>query len=204
MKQPYLNFSLKFVIGIGLCLAVALSARADKITLVNGDTLTGQVISLHEGKLKFESKLLGSLTIGFDQILALDTEESLAVLLVRQESPFLARIASTGESFWLVTEDQKTPVEPNDLVAVGKAVQSVLDGPDKSFKWSGDIELGISGRSGNTERLATAGKAKVEIANPDWNINGYFSAIYAEQEKNGRSTPERGTVRYLLFHQFGN
>ena len=195
MKWPRLNYCVKFVIGIGVCLSVTMSAWADEITLVNGDTITGKVISIYEGKLKFESKPLGSLTIGLDQILAIDTDESHAVLLSQQEKPLQAQIKTTSDGFFLVTENQRNPVEPNDIIAVGDAVQTVMGGPDKRFKWSGDMEMGISGRRGNSERLATSGKAKVEIANPDWNITGYFSAIYAEQEKDGRSTPTDDEIK---------
>ncbi|MCP4710022.1 MAG: DUF481 domain-containing protein [Planctomycetes bacterium] len=162
-------------------------------------------MSIHKGKLTFESKLLGSLTVGFSQIHAIVTDEMIDILLLQQGKPIQARIESTGEGYLLVTADQRNPIEPNDIVAAGKAVQTVIDGPDKGFKWTGDMELGVSGRSGNTERLATSGKAKIEIANTDWTITGYFSAIYAKQKKNGRNTPTDdeikggGRVQRMLF-----
>lgn len=73
-------------------------------TLVNGDAITGEVIAMHGGKLEFESKLLGDITIELEQIRAIEIDRG-----------------------------QRTMIEPNDIAGVDKGAGTVRNGPDKRF-----------------------------------------------------------------------
>ncbi|MFC1783438.1 hypothetical protein ACFL02_07610, partial [Planctomycetota bacterium] len=136
------------IIGTLIVLIMVQNAEADKITLTNGNSLTGKVISLSSGQLIFDSGQLGQLTIDMGHIRSIQTESSLPILLAENEKPLQARILSAAKGVYLTNPDQQLLIDPNDIVALGDAVQKIIQGPDKTAQWSGDVELGLSGRSG--------------------------------------------------------
>ncbi|KPK76746.1 MAG: hypothetical protein AMJ79_05595 [Phycisphaerae bacterium SM23_30] len=185
MKFDFSHCLLRGFIGTLILCIFAPVTKADKITLINGDSLRGKVISLSQGKLIFESGPLGQLTIELNQIRTIQTDDYLPILLPDYDRPLQVRLGPAPRGVYLEGPAPKNQIDPNNIIALGDAVEKILQGPDKSFKWTGDVELGLSGRSGNTERIATLGKARLEAKNPDWTMSAYVSAIYAEQERYG-------------------
>ena len=57
-------------------LSTAIMAYADTITFQNGDSLKGKLVSMEEGKVKFNSEVVGEVTVDSAKVklLKLDTE----------------------------------------------------------------------------------------------------------------------------------
>ncbi len=70
---------------------------ADRLTLVNGDRVTGELIELVDGKLVFESPVMGTLKLDWADVSSLETEEPVRIALASGEE-IGARILSGGPS----------------------------------------------------------------------------------------------------------
>lgn len=168
-------------------LTCAPAAYSDRVILTNGDILTGKVSSLAAGKLQFISEPLGALTIDIAKINSIQTDAELPVLLTDHEQLIQARLAPAQGGVYLDHTEPKLLVKFDSIFALGSDALKIISGPDKSFKWSGNFDVGLAGRSGNAERIATNGTMKLTLANPDWVFNTYLSAIYAEQTINSET-----------------
>lgn len=51
----------------------------------------------------------------------------------------------------------------------------------------GSIEIGLDGRTSNSERMATTGAVKLKAAGDSWKLNTYLEAHYAQKKANGKS-----------------
>ena len=78
MKKASANSRLLSLAAVLLLGRVSL---ADQVTLKNGDRVTGKIIKKESGALTFKSDVFGNITIPWDQITKLDSEELLTVVL---------------------------------------------------------------------------------------------------------------------------
>lgn len=62
-------------VAFGLCLAVALSARADVLELVNGDHYEGAILSVTQSNVEFQSEILGRITLPRDKVASMALRE---------------------------------------------------------------------------------------------------------------------------------
>jgi putative salt-induced outer membrane protein YdiY len=174
-------------IGLFLHCSHTTSVQADKVILSNRDVLHGKVVSLSEGKLQFESAPLGKLTIAIDKVQSLQTESEVTVILQDSPEPLWVRVVEADEGIQLKSTDPAKLVRLQDIEALGTVADRIVNGEAKQFQWKGNFEAGLSGRSGNTQRMATNGRFDLEARNPDWIFKGYFRALIAEQEIKGET-----------------
>ena len=59
-----LLFALLLILGA----AAVPAARVDSVTLANGNVLTGELMELNQGKLKYETDSLGTVYVEWDEI----------------------------------------------------------------------------------------------------------------------------------------
>ena len=76
---------MKSLCAIFLCTFVvflfAIKSVADEVYLKNGDRITGQVISMEEGKLIFEASYAGKINIDWAEVSELKTDAPITVIL---------------------------------------------------------------------------------------------------------------------------
>lgn len=180
-------------------LALAASAQADAVLLVDGSRLIGQVQRLADGTLTVKTDFAGVLEIEAAKVKGVFTDRPLAVQLKTGDRAVgtMRFAAETGQTIGVdgrpVTAPEFgeitaiwPPDEDSPEVVALKAVQA-----EKTGKWSLRVEAGLNGQTGNTERIGFNGRIDTRFKTDKERLN-----IYAQ----GRFGRENGvrTVNEIL------
>jgi len=170
---------------------------ADRVVLENGDTLTGKAVSLKKGKVTFQSDILGSLDIPVVKIKSLETDGAIKVTVKEGQKPTLMRIRASEKGVVLEQEGRKREISLKDIWSFGAATEpsEAEKVKPKKVKWSGKLEAGLAGRTGNTDRIQTQGGIKITATHPNWTLANYLNARYAEQEIRKRKIRTDNEIR---------
>jgi len=142
------------VLVLALTLATALAARAeDVVTLKNGDRLTGTVVDLAGGKLKFKTAWGGEILVAWAEIASLQTESSIRIRLETDE--IIEGTVTTREDGKLVIASAGAG---SSLEVEFAKVRRINQPPDT---WHGELGLGYFHSGGNTRK--TSGIASVNL-----------------------------------------
>jgi len=169
--------------------------RADEVVLLNGDRLSGKVLSLAGGKLEFESKPLGKLTIDVAQIRSVQTDESTTMVLEEGAPAVKARLVGGKDGIYLDNPERQR-IELGSVLALGNAAEKLDESRKDKFKWSGKLEFGLSGRRGNTKRADTQADGSFEGKNSIWTLAGYTNWRYGEQKAKNKTALTDDEVKW--------
>lgn len=138
-----MNFRLAAVLVVFL---VGSALADDVVTLKNGDRLTGTVVDMNGGKLKFKTAYAGEVVIDWAQIQSLTTAGAVKVKLVDGE--LLEGKVSTTEAGTLKIEGEalKGPVE------LGPAKVSKIN--ETPTEWHGSVDVGYFQTGGNSRKIS--------------------------------------------------
>ena len=105
----------RLVTGFMVLICAASVARADVVTLKNGDRITGTLVTIKGGTLQLKSDILGSLSIPMAQVASYSTANP--VVLVRKgQAPVHGPLALTPSGDWQVTSKrQEQTIKPADV-----------------------------------------------------------------------------------------
>jgi len=163
MKKPYNRFNekssqrrshrlvktcLKSGMLAGLLIVLFVSpANADELLMKNGDRLQGSVVSMALGKLVFKTSYAGEITIKWDEIVRLTTEEPLEAYL-GDEKTLMGKVTTTEEGTLILQ-----PADGSPPVPIAMAQVKTLDQPKPPASWefSGNVTAGASKETGNTD-----------------------------------------------------
>jgi putative salt-induced outer membrane protein YdiY len=123
----------------------------DRITLTNGDVLTGTIKTMADGKVTITSPLLGDVTVPMTSISDLATKEMVELRTVNGET-FKRRI--TG------MESGKLRLEGDVPSLVTESVTHINPPPEEEPKWTGSVLITGSLSDGNTERRSVGATAE--------------------------------------------
>jgi len=131
-------------------LAVPLGAAADGVTLDNGDTLSGQILSMADGVLVLESDYIGEVEIAWDKIEDIRTDEPIRVQTASGDI-VTARIVGIRDGN-LEFAERDRPRERTDVAAINP--------PPSGFKLSGYADVGAMISRGNTDSSSLSASAE--------------------------------------------
>ncbi len=140
----------------GLLFPALLSAAAiaqDKVTLNNGDVLTGQVRTMTDGKLTLNSAALGDVVVPMAEVRDLQTAEQ--VQLKTSTGDLIRRRIAGIDSGTMRFHDAGSELVAN-LAAINPPERKEAD-------WTGALKLGAGLISGNTERRSASGAFDAEL-----------------------------------------
>ncbi|HIJ41010.1 MAG TPA: DUF481 domain-containing protein [Deltaproteobacteria bacterium] len=155
-------FRIVFAVVFFLCSIAGWSideARADEIIMKNGDRLQGKIISMGSGKLVFETPYAGKITIAWDQVERLTSDETLEVSLPDKET--LTGRAVKGEDGVLILQPEGGP--PSEPIALPKVSSMSPPKPPPSWVWSGNASAGVDYQQGNTDKQSFTGDVTVGL-----------------------------------------
>jgi len=120
---------------------------ADVLYLKNGDRITGQVITMEEGKLTFETSYAEEIHVDWAEVSELKTDAPITVIFSDETS--LQGVLNPGEEgkMKLETEIIAEPVSFN--IAQVKAVNPKID---PTLRWKARVNFGAKTEEGNTEK----------------------------------------------------
>lgn len=176
---------------------------ADQVTLKNGDRLTGTVVKSDGKTLVLHTDAAGDVTIKFDAIQEIKTEQELHVSLKNGKTA-VGPVTTTDDRIDIATKTSGTVEAPKGDVTIirndaeEQAYEKSLH-PGLMHGWNGGVNVGFSVARGNseTENLALAFNAVHPTLNDK--ITMYASSI---DTTNNLATPstvanlEQGGVRY--------
>lgn len=147
---------MRFMLACLLALVgVAGSARADVVTLKNGDRVTGTLVTIKGGTLQLKSDILGTLSIPMAQVVTYTVAKPVAVVRKGQE-PVRGSLELLPSGDWRVTEkgrEQTFSPKNVDLIMPEDTFHQMYEGPaPKPWQaWKGTASLGESLQRGNQD-----------------------------------------------------
>ena len=126
------------------------AAAQDEVLLKNGDRISGTLIKLDGGKLVLKSPAAGEVTLDWGQVRTLST--AAPVKLVLTDGVTLERRLAAGEGESVLAEGGDLPLAPLSLGLI-----SAINPPKQEASWTGDLSIGASKTTGNTETTAVSG-----------------------------------------------
>lgn len=142
---------LSRILAVGAALT-SLALAQDRISLDNGDVLTGKIKTMAGGKVTIESAVLGDVVVDLADIANMVTEAQVELQTVSGET-FKRRIAGIeNASFRLDGDVPAMPLESLDMINPP---------PPKAPKWTGSVSINGLWVDGNTRRrqIGAAGEA---------------------------------------------
>jgi putative salt-induced outer membrane protein YdiY len=161
---------------------LVLTAWADQVTLKNGDRVTGKIEKKDGAALTFKSDVFGEVTIPWQNVAQVVSDEPLTVVLPDGKS-VLGKVATTENKLEVTTQTTKESVAIAEVGAIRNADEQKaherLEHPGLLNLWTGYADLGVSFARGNadTTNITTAMNATRETRTDKTSL--YFNQIYA-------------------------
>lgn len=139
---------------------VAASARADIVTLKNGDRVTGAFVTVKDGKLELKSDLLGDLAIPVDKVASFAASKTVAVV-VKGKDAVQGQLELSSSGDWQITADgrsQTIAAASVEMILPAEAYNAMVNHTAKPWQdWKGAATLGYSLQRGdqNTSSFAS-------------------------------------------------
>jgi Putative salt-induced outer membrane protein len=178
---------------------VQVDARADQLTLKNGDKVSGTVIKADGKSLVLKSDLMGELTIPLENISTINSEKPLYVTLGDGRT-VLGVVSTSGESASIKTTSGDLAVNRSAIQIIrSEAEQRVYEStlnPGLLEQWTGGADFGVALTKGNsdTTNLALGLALTRETLNDETNV--YAASIYNRDSTNGVSRTIANTIRF--------
>ena len=189
-----------FLVTMVMLSLYALAARADQVTLKNGDRLTGTIIKTSDDSktLQIKTELAGEVTISWDAITAIVSTQALHLTL-SDGRVLVGTVSSSDGKIEVATKEGGTVEAAHDAVkAIRNDSQQAevdrLQHPRLLDFWSGMFDLGLSLTEGNssTSALTIAGKAARVV--PKNKLTLYYTEVYS---KDSNQTPAKTTANAI-------
>ena len=188
------------ILAASLCvLATSLSvlvsaARADQVTLKNGDRLTGTIVKSDGKTLLLKTDSAGDVYLKWDDVSAIVSSQPLSLEL-KNGQIVSGNVTTDDGKFDVSTRERGQVAAPRDsVVAIRNAEeQSTYDRlkhPRITDFWGGLLDTGLSETRGNSALLAFSLAGKAARVAPRDKLSLYATAVYATDNTTppGRTT----------------
>jgi len=184
-----------FFVVILITVLFSVQAMADEVELENGDRLSGEVVDFSAGVLKFKTEYSKPISIKVAKIKRITTEKPVEVHLVDGQV-LKGRLGWDEQGNLLVSSDIGV------VASIGwKDVESINPPP---IKWSGNVTLGATLESGNTDRasVSVGGEASRKTKKDRFGLKFLYN--YAEEDDIvvTRNTYGEMKYRYMFTKHF--
>ncbi len=187
-------------VGVAVCLLLALPVRADEILFTNGDRWTGKLVSLAEGKLKFEPDLVGALEVDVAKVLTFSTVEKAELHL--SDGSVIVDVISSADAGTVRT--QGAGATSSQSVSLAETV-AINPAPPEEPGWEGKALAGGEFERGNTIKDSAYIETKVAYETQKQRIElvGSYDAERTTNRSTGASTTnDRNIYGRLLYDYF--
>ncbi|HUI52641.1 MAG TPA: DUF481 domain-containing protein [Terriglobales bacterium] len=192
------------LLGILVFVFLGVSARADQITLKNGDRFTGKIVNGDGKTLLLKSEFAGDVTIQWDAITAIESTDNINITLkdgtrlsgkvttqdgkfvVAGAAPAATPAAATKEAIVAVRNDAEQRSFDQDAEKMAH--------PKFTYFWRGVFDTGLALTRGNSETANFTLAAKAVRETPRDKLTVYGNYIFA----NNSSVPPTVTTANAL------
>jgi putative salt-induced outer membrane protein len=173
-------------------------ARADQVTLKNGDRVTGKIVKKDGASLIFKSDVFGAITIPWDQITEVASDEQLFVVLPDGKE-IQGKLATSEQKLVITTATAKEAVPLGETPAIRDANEQKeyerLQHPGVLQLWAGYVDFGASLARGNADTTTLTTTVKAARATRTDRTSAYFNQIYSSATADGVSSPTAQATR---------
>jgi hypothetical protein len=179
---------------LGVSLSVLVSAaRADQVTLKNGDRLTGTIVKSDGKTLLLKTDSAGDVNVKWDDVSAIVSSQPLSLELENGQI-VSGNVTTDDGKFDVATPERGQVAAPRDsVVAIRNAEeQSTYDRlkhPRITDFWSGLLDTGLSETRGNSALLAFSLAGKGARVAPRDKLSLYATAVYATDNTTPPAAP---------------
>ena len=172
-------------------LSVAADARADVVTMSNGDRITGEIKRVWDGELFIETEYADEFAIDLDKVAEIQSDREFELEL--QDNTELTGRFGFDElgGMEFVSGEQRIPIAP---MGIGE-----LDEPEEYFEWNLRSDLSFSASSGNsdTANFLWQGDTGIKLGDHRHQLELRFD----RNDRDGVATKEQyaGTYTYSWF-----
>ncbi len=167
-------------------------ALADRVVLENGDTLTGTVEKVMDGKLTLKTDYSGPIEIQVSKVKKIYTDNAAEVHLSSGEI-LKGKIQTKDDGQVIVEKSAERETASVDL----HKVTSVNPPPPK--EWSGSINLGGNIQTGNTDRRGATVAAQAVRKTEKDRLRLQYLFNYAQEEGKTTTRNQYGEAEYDYF-----
>jgi putative salt-induced outer membrane protein len=192
--------------GVVSCLLV-LNARADQVTLKNGDRLTGTIVKSDAKTMLIKTELAGDVNVQWEAVTSIVSSQPLHLAL-KDGQTVVGTVTTSDGKLDVATKTTGEVVAPKETVVTVRnddeeksydAEMDRLRNPHLTDFWSGILDTGLSVTRGNSATLAYNLSAKAARVTSRDKISVYSTAVYASDDTAppGRTTAHaiRGGLR---------
>lgn len=182
---------------IAALLAISLPAiaadKTDILIIVNGDRLTGEVKSLERGKLRFNTDATGTISIEWDDVASLTSDQNIQVE-TENGNFYLGRLSATGDDKRIVVEADSGPVALDiESVVLMTPIEATL-----IERLDGDITAGYNFAKASEVQQFVLG-LDVAYRTEIRKFGLKFDAVTSDSEDNDSSKRESLAIDYLRY-----
>jgi putative salt-induced outer membrane protein len=184
-----------------LCFLVV-SARADQVTLKNGDRLTGTIVKSDAKIMLIKTEFAGEVSVQWDAVTSITSTQPLHLGLKDGET-VVGTVATSDGKFEVATKTTGEVTAPKDTVVAVRndeeqkaydAEIARLRNPRLTDFWSGILDTGLSVTRGNSATLTYNLSAKAARVTTRDKISVYSTAVYATDA----TTPPSRTTAHAI------
>lgn len=164
-----------------LVLVLAMSMRADVVSLQDGSSIKGTVLMVANGKLHFQTSFAGELVIALRDVTSLQSEQTLSYKF-GNDAVMIGSLQIKGDRATVASEAGSIQAVKSDLKyswSAGKEDPAIAA---TRPKWSGEIALDIQGKTGNSESFSSGLSVAAKRETEDDLLSMYASYESAEVE----------------------
>jgi putative salt-induced outer membrane protein len=186
---------------VGLTVSESL-IMADKVTLVNGDTLTGQIRKLDNGVLHLEYFKL-TLELPWQEVAAIESAGNLHLLL-KDGQTLVGNLQGSTAGFAVTTAAAGLVNVPRDAIeairspeeeAVYQTEIARLRNPGLLDLWSGFLDTGVAASRGNAETTNLNFNFTAARTSPRDKVSVFVTSLFARSDRAGVSLTTANAVR---------
>ena len=171
-------------------------AHADEVIMKNGDRLQGKIVSMESGKLVFETAYAGLVTIAWDQVARLTSEDILEISLPDKEETFKGK-AITVEDGTLILEPETGPATEPIVMAQIETLGPPK--PPEKWKFTARVTAGADIEKGNTDNDKYNADLQLGLSKRPHRITLYGE--YNLEKTNGVESSDNSLVN-LAYNRF--
>ncbi|HME11863.1 MAG TPA: DUF481 domain-containing protein [Candidatus Acidoferrum sp.] len=190
-----------FILAVAMCV-LAVVARADQVTLKNGDRLTGTIVKSDDKTLLIKTELAGDVNVQWAAVTSIVSTQNLHLGL-KDGQTVVGTVTTTDGKFDVTTKATGNVEAPKDAVVAVRndAEQQTYDAeierlrnPRLSDFWSGLLDTGLSDTSGNSSTLNFTLAAKAARVTDRDKISVYATSVYS---KENNTSPSQVTAKAI-------
>lgn len=179
------------------CLAAS-ATFADQIVMKDGDRITGRIVKKDGSTVTVASRNFGTVTLNWDDIATVKTEEALNVVLSGDQT-VKGAIESRGERIAVAVPGGERTVEPAGILALRNDAEQKayerLRHPGLLDLWTINGSLNLAGTKGNAKTLVITTPLNFARVSSTSKTTAYFNAIRSTATVNGVNAQTANAVR---------